>query len=59
LTYEARDRYLNVAKKHYMPAGIKCFIQPIFYEREEWIIVARLMREISQLSPEAWYDGTD
>jgi hypothetical protein len=56
LTYEARDRYLNVAKKHYMPSGVKCFIQPIFYEREEWIVVARLMREILQLSSEAWYE---
>ena len=59
LTYEARDRYLNVAKKHYMPAGVKCYIQPIFYEREEWIIVARLMRELVQLSPEAWYNDTN
>lgn len=59
LSYEARDRYLNVAKKHYMPAGVKCFIQPIFYEREEWVTVARMMREIIQLSPEAWYDISD
>lgn len=59
LTYEARDRYLNVAKKHYMPAGIKCFIQPIFYEREEWVTVARMMREIVQLSPGAWYNDAN
>ena len=59
LTYEARDRYLNVAKKHYMPAGIECFIQPIFYEREEWVIVTSVMKEIVQLSSEAWYNDTN
>ena len=55
LIYESQGRYINAMNNHYIPEGIKVYVQAISYDRHEWVEIARLMREICCLSSKAWY----
>jgi hypothetical protein len=55
LNYEAYHRYVNVVNKHYLPAGIKCYVRHISYARNEWESIRELLHGMCRMDERYWY----
>jgi hypothetical protein len=59
LAYESMGRYINVVNNSYTPAGVKCDVMPVSYDRREWDMVKGKIRAILQWDDTWWYYDKD
>ena len=55
LIYESNGRYVNVTEHTYIPAGVKCLVRNVSYDRHEWVGIGREIEQILSLSERSWY----